>query len=155
MYVRNVAGYNFAFKYREAVIYIPCDGKIYSIPDDSGTYSELKVIQPMHIRTQGVQYINKDGSHASEKLIGHKRRGRPEKKVNPDKPLLGVRIKNPELLKPKQKNVETKEVETPTVDDNNDNSVMDIDLTNDVSVENTVDSTEKIKSKYKNKKSSQ
>ena len=65
MYVRNVAGYNFAFKYRDAVIYVPYDGKIYSIPDDSGTYRELKVVPAMHVRTQAVTYINKDGNELS------------------------------------------------------------------------------------------
>lgn len=82
MYVRNVAGYNFAFYYRDAVIHIPFDGRIYSIPDDSGVYKELRVIQPMHIRTQSVTYINKDGSVASANLSGHKRRGRPPKDEN-------------------------------------------------------------------------
>jgi len=77
MYVRNIAVYNFAFNYRDTVIYIPADGKIYSIPDDSGTYSELKVVMPMHVRTQPVTYINKDGNVASENILGHKRRGRP------------------------------------------------------------------------------
>ena len=116
MYVRNVAGYNFAFKYRDIVIYIPYDGKLYSIPDDSGSYRELRVIPAMHVRTQNVTYINKDGNTASEKLSGHKRRGRPTKKpVDPDQPLKGVttnRIK---------KQAEKKE---PAVD----NSIINVDL---------------------------
>jgi len=79
MYVRNVAGYNFGFKYRGIVIHIPSDGQIYSIPDDSGgaEFKELRVIMAMNIRTQKVIYINKDGSIASDNLVGHKRRGRP------------------------------------------------------------------------------
>lgn len=87
MYVRNVAGYNFAFRYRDSVIHVPYDGKIYSIPDDSGTYRELKVILPMNVRTQPVTYINKDGSTASPNLSGHKRRGRPPKKENDSAPV--------------------------------------------------------------------
>ena len=117
MYVRNVAGYNFAFKYREAVIYVPYDGRIYSIPDDSGTYKELKVVPAMHVRTQPVTYINKDGSQASEKLSGHKRRGRPPKKVDPDQPLKGVKVK---------RNAPAKQ--EPKVEEAVDNSVMDIDI---------------------------
>lgn len=112
MYVRNVAGYNFAFKYNGAVIYIPFDGTIYSIPDDSGTYKELLVIAPMHIRTQKVVYINKDGSRASDKISGHKRRGRPPKPVVQEKP----------------KEVEPKE--TP----NTDKSVIEVNLDTGVNV---------------------
>jgi len=127
MYVRNVAGYNFAFKYRGNVMYIPADGKIYSIPDDSGTYRELKVVPAMHIRTQSVTYLNKDGSTASDKLSGHKRRGRPPKVVDPDKPLKGVKVKRP--IKPI--------VETPIEKDiapvEDDNSIMDIDLDSELS----------------------
>ena len=83
MYVRNVAGYNFAFKYGDdnAIIHIPYDGIIYSIPDDSGPYRELKVIAPMNIRTQDVIYMNKNGQRASANISGHKRRGRPPKPV--------------------------------------------------------------------------
>lgn len=114
MYVKNVAGYNFAFKYREAVIYIPSDGKIYSIPDDSGLYRELRVIPAMHVRTQNVTYINKDGSVASSKISGHKRRGRPPKVVDPVKPLKGVKLK-PKVVEKVEEPIE-------------DNSVMDIDL---------------------------
>src|SRR5574343_604273 len=77
MYVKNVGGSPFQFRYRDAVNYIPYDGKIYSIPDDSGEYRELKVIRGTHVRTQTVVYINKDGSEASPNICGHKRRGRP------------------------------------------------------------------------------
>lgn len=79
MYVRNVAGYNFTFTYRDIVIFIPHDGKIYSIPDDVeiDKYSQLKIVLPMNVRTQDVTYIRKDGEVASENLLGHKRRGRP------------------------------------------------------------------------------
>ena len=34
MYLRNSAGFDFSFNYRDVVIFIPFDGKIYSIPDD-------------------------------------------------------------------------------------------------------------------------
>jgi len=122
MYVRNVAGYNFAFKYRDAVLYVPYDGRIYSIPDDSGSYRELKVIPAMHIRTQPVTYINKDGSVASKKLSGHKRHGRPPKIVDPIQPLKGVKIK---------RNIPEKE--EPIVEENTvDNSVMNIDIDDDM-----------------------
>ena len=147
MYVRNVAGYNFAFKYRDAVIYIPSDGKIYSVPDDSGTYKELKVIPPMHIRTQSVQYINKDGSAASEKISGHKRRGRPVKQVNPDKPLLGVRIKKQELINPKPKDVAPKEIIPTPPKEDSDNSIMTIDLTDEVSTTDELKTVSTKKSK--------
>ena len=81
MYVRNVAGYNFSFYYRGKVMYIPFDGKIYSIPDDSGRYRELKTILPMHVRTQEVVYLNTEGKITDG---GKKRRGRkPGKKVGP------------------------------------------------------------------------
>jgi len=86
MYVRNVAVYNFAFNYRDTVIYIPADGKIYSIPDDSGVYSELREVMPMHVRTQPVTYINKTGEIASENILGHKRRGRPTLEESTPKP---------------------------------------------------------------------
>jgi hypothetical protein len=79
MYVRNTAGFNFSFKYRDAVILIPFDGKIYSIPDDVEIekYNHLKVVPSMNVRTQEVTYIRKDGEVASENILGHKRRGRP------------------------------------------------------------------------------
>ncbi len=125
MYVRNVAGYNFAFKYREIVIYIPFDGTIYSIPDDSGSYRELKAIQPMHIKTQMVTYINKDGSAASENLSGHKRRGRPRKVVDPNQPLKGVKANRTTPI------TEAPVDKVTPIDD--DNSVMDIDLDTELS----------------------
>lgn len=109
MYVRNVAGYNFAFRYRDSVIHVPFDGQIYSIPDDSGRYHELRVIMPMHIRTQNVIYINKDGSRASENISGHKRRGRPPK---------------PEPVVP------VEPVETPDTDQ----SVVNVDLDSDICI---------------------
>jgi len=74
MYVRNIAGYNFSFMYRGNVMYIPYDGKIYSIPDDAGKYRELKRILPMHVRTQEVVYLRVDGKISN----GQKRRGRPK-----------------------------------------------------------------------------
>ena len=79
MYVRNSAGFTFSFKYRDVVIVIPYDGKIYSIPDDVEIekYNQLKVVLPMNVRTQEVKYVRKDGEIASENLLGHKRRGRP------------------------------------------------------------------------------
>lgn len=79
MYVRNTAGFNFSFKYRDTVINIPYDGKIYSIPDDVEIekYNHLKVVLPMNVRTQEVTYIRKDGEVASENILGHRRRGRP------------------------------------------------------------------------------
>ena len=89
MYVRNSVGFTFTFKYRDVVITIPYDGKIYSIPDDVEIekYNQLKVVIPWNIRTQDVTYIRKDGQIASENLLGHKRRGRPayeehEPKIN-------------------------------------------------------------------------
>ena len=57
------------------------------------TDGAVSALQAMHVRTQPVTYINKDGNVASEKLSGHKRRGRPPKpKQDPDKPLKGVKI---------------------------------------------------------------
>jgi hypothetical protein len=81
MYVKNVAGYNFAFKYNGINVNIPYDNIIYSIPDDINVlgFKELKVILPMHVRTQKVLYINKLGK-ISDINGGHKRRGRPVKK---------------------------------------------------------------------------
>jgi len=96
MYVRNVGGYNFAFKYRNTVIHIPCDGKIYSIPDDSGTYKELRVVRPMHIHKKEVIYINKTGEIASPNISGHKRRGRPsnEERLREKEKRISKRIKS-------------------------------------------------------------
>lgn len=79
MYVRNTAGYNFLFNYKNTTIYIPYDGKIYSVPDDIGKFNELSVIMPIHIKSQEVTYINKTGKVASPNILGHKRRGRPFK----------------------------------------------------------------------------
>ena len=127
MYVRNVAGYNFAFNYGGSVIYIPSNGQIYSIPDDSGRYSELKIISPMHIRTQNVTYINKDGGVASEKISGHKRRGRPPKVVNTDQPLKGVKLKRPEHVQEPEKEV--------VHETNTDKTIIDINIDESLSVE--------------------
>ncbi len=79
MYVRNSAGFNFSFNYKDVVIFIPFDGKIYSIPDDIDIrkYNQLTEVKSMNVRTQEVTYIRNDGEIASEKLLGHKRRGRP------------------------------------------------------------------------------
>ena len=81
MYVRNSAGFVFSFKYRDVVIVIPYDGKIYSIPDDVEIekYNQLKVVLPMNVRTQEVTYIRKDGEIASEHLMGHKRRDKSKR----------------------------------------------------------------------------
>jgi len=77
MYVKNIAEYNFAFNYRGKLMIIPFDGKIWSIPDDSGEYKELKIIPSQHIRKQEVTFLKKDGEISSGNLRGHQRRGRP------------------------------------------------------------------------------
>lgn len=112
MYVRNTAGFNFSFKYRDTVINIPYDGKIYSIPDDVEIekYNHLKVVLPMNVRTQEVTYIRKDGEVASENILGHRRRGRPalEPKesfvVDVDIDDLDVKVES-EIEKPKPKRI--------------------------------------------------
>lgn len=93
MYVKNVAGYNFAFFYKGVVINIPYNGVIYSVPDDIGRYDELKQLYINSIGNKKVVYIKIDGSVGSDNMSGKgQRRGRSIRVRDPHHPLKGSRL---------------------------------------------------------------
>ena len=83
MIVVNVAGYPFAVNYNGGVITIPFDNKSYTVPDDLGTFRELRIlVPPQPIQQENV--INVD-----EKILDEAKDNEKIKK----KPLKGIKIK--------------------------------------------------------------
>lgn len=85
MIVVNVAGYPFAVNYNGVVITIPFDNKSYPVPDDLGTFRELKILVPPKPQLlQQDNVINVDEKVLDEAKDNHKIK---------KKPLKGIKIK--------------------------------------------------------------
>ena len=90
MRVVNVCGFPFSVRYKGNVVVVPNDNQAYDVPDDFGTWNELRVIIPPKPVEKAP---NQNVDDNVEVTVTDKSLSEAKKNPKMNKPLKGVKIK--------------------------------------------------------------